>query len=134
MRELSLRVKVCKAIEAAKNGKAFLDIPNDAIKNDNAKLLLCKFFNLCFKSGVSPTNWSFSNIIPIPKPDKDHRDPLQNRCITIICCIAKIYSSILNKRLQKYLETNKILADEENGFRCSRSCIDHIYVQLYLCI
>ena len=69
--------EVSKAIDAAKNGKAFLEIPNDALKNDNAKLLLSKFFNLCFQSGVSPTGWSFSNIIPIPKPEKDQRDPLK---------------------------------------------------------
>ena len=124
--------EVSKAIDAAKNGKAFLEIPNAALKNDNAKLLLSKFFNLCFQSGVSPTGWSFSNIIPIPKPEKDQRDPLQNRCITIICCIAKIYSSILNKRLQKHLENNRILADEQNGFRCSRSCIDHSVLVTFL--
>ena len=43
-------------------------------------------------------------------------------------CVAKIYSGILNKRLQKYLETNNILAEEQNGFRVGRSCIDHIFV------
>ena len=92
------------------------------------QILLHKFFNLCFVSGVNPSDWYFSNIIPIPKPDKDHRDPLQNRCITILCCVAKVYSSILNRRLQTYLETNNILAREQNGFRASRSCIDHIFV------
>ena len=34
----------------------------------------------------------------------------------------------MNKRLQKYLETNNILAEEQNGFRVGRSCIDHIFV------
>ena len=69
-----------------------------------------------------------TDIVPIPKKDKDARDPLQNRCITIVCCVAKIYSSILNKRLQNYLELNNILAEEQNGFRGSRSCIDHIFI------
>ena len=87
-----------------------------------------KFFNLCFVSGYNPSDWDFSDIIPIPKKDKDARDPLQNRCITIVCCVAKIYSSILNKRLQTYLETNNILAEEQNGFRTGRSCIDQIFV------
>merc|ERR1712105_61366 len=44
------------------------------------------------------------------------------------CCVAKVYSSILNKRLQKYLESNNLLAEEQNGFRVGRSCIDHIFV------
>ena len=92
------------------------------------KRLLHKFFNLCFTSGLSPTEWDLSDIKPIPKKDKDPRDPLQNRCITIMCCIAKVYSKIINTRIQKYLEENNLLVDEQNGFRTSRSCIDHLFV------
>ena len=120
--------EVSKAIDRAKSGKAYLEIPNEILKNKNAKLLLQRFFNLCFTTSLSPTDWNFSDIKPIPKKDKDVRDPLQNRCISIMCCVAKTYSSILNKRIQKYLENNKILVDEQNGFCASRSCIDHIFV------
>ena len=117
-----------KAIDKLKFHKAYLDIPNEAMKNDNAKRLLQNFFNLCFISGLSPTDWDLSNIKPIPKKDKDPRDPLQNRCITIMCCISKVYSKIINTRIQKYLEDNNLLVDEQNGFRASRSCIDHLFV------
>ena len=120
--------EVSKSIDKVKSGKAYLEIPNEVMKNINAKLLLQKFFNLCFTTNLNPTDWSFSDVKPIPKKDKDHRDPLQNRCISIMCCVAKIYSSILNTRIQKYLEDNSILVDEQNGFRASRSCIDHIFV------
>ena len=120
--------EVSRAIDRTKIGKAYLEIPNDVIKNLNAKILLHKFYNICFKSGLNPTDWSYSDIKPIPKPDKDSRDPLENRCITILCCIAKVYSSILNSRIKKYLEENKLLVEEQNGFRSSRSCIDHIFV------
>ena len=41
--------------------------------------------------------------------------------------IAKIYSSILNSRIQKHLSENDLLADEQNGFRATRSCMDHIF-------
>ena len=98
--------EVSKCIDNSKNKKAYLDIPNEALKNENAKLLLLKFFNLCFKSGLNPTDWDKNDIKPIPKKDKEPRDPLQNRCITIMCCVAKIYSSILTQRLQNYLEKN----------------------------
>ena len=120
--------EVSKAIEKAKLRKAYLEIPNEAVKNENAKVLFHKFFQLCFISGLSPTEWDSSHIKPVPKKEKDVRDPLQNRCITLMCCVAKLYSSILNRRLQNFLETNKILAEEQNGFRASRSCIDHILV------
>ena len=87
------------------------------MKNENAKMLLHKFLDLCFRTGLSPVEWNLSNIKPIPKPEKDRRDPLQNRCISIMCCVAKLYSSILTSRLQTYLESNVLLADEQNGFR-----------------
>ena len=120
--------EVSSAIDRAKSRKSYLQIPNEALKNQNAKLLFHRFFNFCFKSGLSPSDWDESNIKPIQKKDKDSRDPLQNRCITIMCCVAKIYSGILNRRLQTYLEKNKILVEEQNGFRASRSCIDHVLV------
>ena len=120
--------EVSKAIDASKLHKSFLEIPNEAMKNMNAKLLLHKFYSLCFETGMCPSDWYKSDIKPIPKKDKDQRDPLNNRCITIMCCVAKIYSSILNSRLAKFLEANHILEDEQNGFRAARSCIDHIFV------
>ena len=129
--ELNIEItflEVSKAIDRAKCRKAYLEIPNEVMKNKHAKLILHKFFNLCFISGLNPSDWNYSDIKPIPKPEKDPRDPLQNRCITLMCCVAKIYSSILNSRLQSYLENNKILVNEQNGFRASRSCIDHIFV------
>ena len=125
--EISFK-EVSDAIDSTKLKKAYLDIPNEAMKNENAKQILHRFFNLCFKSGLSPFDWNLSDIKPIPKKDKDPRDPLQNRCITIMCCVAKIYSKILNKRIQIFLEKNNILVDEQNGFRACRSCIDHIFV------
>ena len=120
--------EVSKAIDSVQLGKAYLEIPNDALKNNNAKILLHRFFNLCFNTGLNPTDWDYSDIKPIPKKDKDPRDPLQNRCLTIMCCVAKIYSKLLTTRLQKFLEKNKVLVDEQNGFRASRSCIDHLFV------
>ena len=77
------------ACPITKFGKAYLDVPNEALKNENAKKLLHKLFSLCFSNDISPLDWSFSDIKPIPKKDKDPRDPLNNRCITIMCCIGQ---------------------------------------------
>ena len=95
--EINIEITYDEVAEAINNSnvrKAYLEIPNEVMKNKNAKLLLCRFFNLCFISGLNPTDWDFSDIIPIPKKDKDARDPLQNRCITIVCSVAKIYSGM----------------------------------------
>ena len=120
--------EVSKTIDKVKDHKAYLQIPNEALRNNNAKTLIFHFLRLCFRSGLNPVDWDLSDIKPIPKKDKDPRDPLQNRCITLMCCIAKIYSKLLNARLQKYLASNNLLVEEQNGFRASRSCIDHLFV------
>jgi hypothetical protein len=45
-----------------------------------------------------------------------------------MCCVANVYSKILNTHIQKYLESNNVLVDEQNGFRASQKCIDHLFV------
>ena len=85
------------------------------------------FFSICFQHGLSPYDWSLSDIKPVEKPGKDPRIPLNQRPITIMDNIAKIYSSILNARIQKHLADCDLLADEQNGFRATRSCLDHIF-------
>ena len=119
--------EVSEAIDRLPDGKSYLEIPGEALKCIEAKILLQKFFSRCFQLGLSPYDWDKSDIIPIPKPDKDSRLPLNHRPITIMCVIAKLYAGILNRRLQSYLEDNNILSDEQNGFRAGRSCIDHIF-------
>ncbi len=42
--------------------------------------------------------------------------------------VYKLYSGILSNRLINFLETNGLLVDEQNGFRKSRACIEHMYV------
>ena len=68
-----------------------------------------------------------SIITPVPKPNTDPLTPLSYRPISLISIPCKIYADILNKRLTNWLETNDLLAEEQNGFRKERSCIDHLY-------
>ena len=68
-------------------------------------------------------------ISPIPKDSKtDQRVPLNYRGISLLCCSAKLYTSLLNTRISSYFERENIIVDEQNGFRKKRSCQDHIYV------
>ena len=120
--------EVSNAIDQSKLGKAYLSIPNEALKNNAAKFLLHKFFNKCFELGLSPTDWLQSELKPLFKGgDKDPRAPLDHRPICIMSCVAKIYSCVLNNRLQSHLNCNDLLSDTQNGFRSGRSCIDHVF-------
>jgi len=116
---------------SAKNNKAagYDNIPNEILKNKNVINVLCHMYQLCFDSGKTPSDWNKSIINPIPKDiTKDRRIPLNYRGISLLSCISKIYSKILNKRMLDYAENNGLLCDEQNGFRRNRSCVDHIYV------
>ena len=76
---------------------------------------------------MSPSDWNNGLLTPIPKPNTDPRDPMGYRGITLLSIPCKVYTDILNTRIQKWLEENNILADEQNGFREKRNCIDNIY-------
>ena len=51
---------------------------------------------------------------------------LSYRGITLAPCAYKLYCSILNNRLVTWLNTRNIIHDEQNGFRKSKSTIDHL--------
>ena len=50
------------------------------------------------------------------------------RTITILSCLSKMFTSILNLRLTKYLETNEIFNENQAGYWKDYSTVDHIFV------
>ena len=114
----------------AKNGKSTgMDgIPYEVLKNKCCIEFLQRLFQYCFDIAHTPKSWHEAIITPVPKSrTSDPRVPLNYRGISLLSTCAKLYSSILNNRLVAYLETNDLIADEQNGFRSDRSCLDHIF-------
>ena len=125
------REEVQDAIDKCKMKKAtgIDEISNEVLKSPRLFNVLFQLFKYCFDSGTIPTQWNKSIIKPIPESSKnDPKLPLSYRGISLISCIYKLYSSILNIRLVDHLERTGCLVDEQNGFRKGRACIDHIYV------
>ena len=122
--------EVRDAVFRAKLGKAvgIDEISSEILRNDTCINLLFRIIKHCFFEGSVPTEWRKSIITPVPKPKMDPLDPLQYRPISLISVPCKIYADILNKRLTGWLESNDVLAEEQNGFRKKRSCLDHLYV------
>ena len=122
--------EVRKVILNAKSRKAVgLDnIPYEVLKNENSVSILTALFNKVFDLGITPSIWKHTIIKPIPKSNmSDPRIPLQYRAISLISTVGKLYSSVINSRLQLFAETNNLYVDEQNGFRKGRSCIDHVH-------
>ena len=123
------RSEVKDAVYRAKLGKAvgIDEIPSEILRNETCIDLLYSIIKYCFSEGHVPQEWLTSVIMPIPKPKTDPLDPLTYRPISLISVPCKIYADILNKRFSTWLERNDILAEEQNGFRKNRSCVDHLY-------
>ena len=58
---------------------------------------------------------------------KDPFTPLNYRGISLLSCVSKLYSRVINNKLTAYCNICDILVDDQNGFRKDRSCLDHIF-------
>ena len=117
--------KICNQLKIGKAVGPDM-IPNEVLKHLGLRKLMLDFLNFCFLHNVIPSIWRKAIIAPIPKSAaKDPCVPLNYRGISLLSCIYKMYSSILNLRLTTHCERNNYIVDEQNGFRAERSCQDH---------
>ena len=121
--------EVDKVIATSKMNKAVgLDgIPNELLKHEPVVKLLHSIFNVCLELNRIPDPWRKAIIHPIPKTKEIQLDPMKYRGLALQSCIFKLYCGILNNRLVKHLEENKLICDKQNGFRRNRSCLHHIF-------
>ena len=122
---------VLDAVKCLKNNKACSTdmILNEFLKHSCDKLLpvFVKLFNVIFDSGIIPDSWSEGIIIPIYKNKGDPCSPDNYRGITILSCFGKLFTTILNNRLNCYLQNYNVLCEEQAGFRKHYSTCDHIF-------
>jgi exonuclease III/ribonuclease HI/predicted transposase YbfD/YdcC len=100
-------------------------IPLEAIKEAPNVILerLCKIYTYCIENGIIPNNWRYSTLTLIHK--NGNRSDLGNyRPIALLNSQYKIFTSIINTRLKKFLETHNILSQAQSGFREKRSTFD----------
>ena len=88
--------------------------------------ILLDIINETWKSDTFPESWREALIISIPKPGKDHFNPLNYRPIALTSCICKTVKKMVNERPVRYLEKNGLLAKQQCGYRANRSTVDHL--------
>ena len=76
-------------------------ILNEVLKCASGKLLnvFCKLFNIVFETEIVPNSWTEGIICPIYKNKGVVNDPDNYRGITILSCLGKLFSFVLNNRL-----------------------------------
>ena len=80
-------------------------IPYEILKHKNMHRYLLHCFQACLKYGTIPSVWKQALIKPIPKSScKDPLVPLNYRGISLISCISKVYSSVINARIVEFCD------------------------------
>ena len=102
---------------------------NELFKDCKDVLLpyLSKLFNSIFVSGYFPESWSKGCIVPVYKKG-DINDTNNYRGITLVSCLGKLFTSILNRRLLEWDKKFNIITDAQFGFRPGNSTVDAIFV------
>ena len=124
--------EVLKNIKKLKNNKApGTDMTmNEYIKTTKNILLLLyvMFSNMILDSGVMPSEWLIGMIVLIYKNKGDIEDVNNYRGITLLSCLGKLFTSILNDRLTMYSITINIINETQAGFRQDYSTLHHIFL------
>ena len=124
--------EIKKAINKLKNNKAS---GIDSILNEYLKALshiisplLVNLFNLIFDSGIFPETWTLGMINPIYKNKGDIQDPSNYRPITLLSCLGKVFTAVINTRIQNYVDEKQLLDNCQSGFRKHHSTTDNIFI------
>ena len=104
------------------------EIPSELLKIGGKYFLsyLTRLFNTIYNLQKFPRDWGKSVIVPIHKSGST-LDPHNYRGISLLNVLSKVFSSILTKRLQIWVEENDKLCKEQAGFRKEHSTVDHIF-------
>ncbi|KAJ8983617.1 hypothetical protein NQ317_004255 [Molorchus minor] len=89
-------------------------------------LYLTSLFNRIFETAIIPTSWSEILLAMIHKGG-DINEPSNYRGLAMLNCPAKLFTSILLKRLSTWCEEFDILPESQAGFRTGRGCVDNVY-------
>lgn len=88
-----------------------------------SKRILLGILNGLYRQKVYPFEWKQILVHFIPKPGSDKLRP-----ISLASCICKLLERMISNRLTWWLEHNGKLPETQNGFRCSRSCVDNLSI------
>lgn len=123
--------EISDAIHTLKNKKSCGpdSISNEMIKNSQSFLIRSfnHVFNQILSTGNYPQVWANGFITPLFKNgSKD--DPSNYRGLTVTSCLSKVFTKILNNRLEKFCIQRNIICPEQIGFRKGKRTSDHMFV------
>ena len=126
------KIEITEAINELKNGKSpgidqiTAEFLKKCLINKSFIELLHTLLNKFFDESIFPSSWAKGIIVPIFKKG-ERTDPNYYMDITLLSILGKVFTIILNKRITKWTENNKIIAENQAGFRKGYQTSDHIF-------
>ena len=114
-----LEQETLEGIKQLKANKSYFGVICNEMLKCNPKAIsrvLCKLFNCILKAKISPEKWNLSFIKPLHKSGTmSKHDNYRGICISNH--LSKLFTSLLDKRLQLWANSNNVLPDNSVGFR-----------------
>ena len=125
MRELDDSIKGLKLEKAS----GFDMILNEFLVNASygVKVLILMIFNNILQLEYFPECWAQGDVIPIFK-NGDKNNANNYRGITLLSCMGKLFTRIMNTRMSKWVEDNRVLNETQFGFRVGKGTRDCLFV------
>ena len=92
-----------------------LKLSKDVIANS-----LSDLFNACIDASVFPSDFKMARVAPIFK-SVDREDLNNYRPISVLPTVARVFERLIYEQLYNYFAENKLLSNEQWGFRSIRS-------------
>ena len=84
-------------------------------------------FNNIFKTEYFPESWSVGLIVPLH--NKGSLNDVNNfRGITLLSCIGKLVTKIINNRLYEWADNYNVFIEAQAGFSKGMSTVDNVFI------
>ena len=106
------------------SGPGYSAIPTKLIKATAKSLspFISGLFNKCLIESKIPDDWKMAIVTPLFKNKGSETDVNNYRSISVLSPIAKLFEKVIYKQMFGYFNSNKLLIDNQHGFRPGRSC------------
>ena len=91
------------------------------------KETILEIFNTILDTGQFPELWATGEIVPVFKKG-DVNNPSDYRGLCLISCVAKLFTCLINNRLNCWAELNEKFCKNQYGFRKNKSVTDCIFI------
>ncbi|CAD6218236.1 GSCOCG00011426001-RA-CDS [Cotesia congregata] len=106
------------------------ELPSIVLKHlpDNLIHTITILFNNALNNAYFPKAWKEAKVIPLLKKNKDPTKPVSYRPISLTSNLGKVFEIHINKVITKVCENNKIIPDQQYGFKKRHSTVHAAHV------